>query len=108
MATTPGVCSVIIDDCQGRDLPLLEARLTGTGLHRTTTITPPALDATSEWTGEGRLAVDFFNPDVSEWEPVVEPWSFTVAATAAQQRAKCVLATQECINFTLTSAMKVT
>lgn len=59
---------VVVNDFNGQNLPIIKVLLQGT--------TFSADGAVQNFNGKGSLilAVDYFNPKVFAWEPVLEPW----------------------------------
>ena len=72
----------IIDDCAGKDQPLVEMKaesLTLTGTHSSDGKT-----TLSEANFGGILSCEYFNCALSAWEPCVEPWAVLINARAQQ------------------------
>ncbi len=61
----------IIDDCEGRDLPLVDISVQGLEV-RTKRAAEPTAALTS--LGTGTFAGSYYNTVVSAWEPFLEPW----------------------------------
>ena len=63
----------LIDDCDGRDIPLIELQMSDiVASGRQTSRSQHLPDISGKVTAT--LSVDFFNTDLSAWAPVVEPW----------------------------------
>jgi hypothetical protein len=71
VARVRGISVCIIDDCDGRDLPLVEMTATQVevSLKRVS-------DEGAKTTGAaaGTIAGSYYNTAVSAWEPFLEPW----------------------------------
>lgn len=66
----------VIDDCDGRDLPLLETKVDGLTL--STRRECRESDTTTGLRLGGSFSCDFYNSNLSTWEPCVEPWSISM------------------------------
>jgi hypothetical protein len=74
----------LIDDSEGRDLPLVELKLG----HITTSIhvdkdNKPGGSTKIGGTSQGHASMDYFNSNLSAWEPVIEPWPVLLSVEGA-------------------------
>lgn len=96
-----GVTVCFIDDCRGNDLPLLEIRLVDFDLNVKRVISDYGADITARL--NGYLLIDFFNPKVSAWEPVLEKWVFVATAKMSQKSTRLVLFAQHPLELNATT-----
>lgn len=97
----PSLEFVLINDFMDRNLPLISLKTRGVET------------AVTDWTGDlrasvsvSRITADFFNDGLMAYEPLVEPWSFTVEAAMAKNPKFClVLGVPEVISVNLTFAL---
>lgn len=72
-----GVCLCIIDDCEGRDLPLVEIKVSNLDFSYRHGDGPSPQAARLQ----GQLSCDYYNAALTCWEPFFEPWRVQVALT---------------------------
>lgn len=65
----------IIDDCGDSDVPLLEISLAELNLHQIVPGMHAGVDVHSQGYLQCVLAGDYYNRELSGWEPVIEPWT---------------------------------
>lgn len=83
-----GICCRLIDDSQGKDVPLFEGKLENTILRSEVTKVLPQQNQIYVYM-DFRLACNTFNPESSVWEPIIEPWSPTLVVSL--QLESCLL-----------------
>lgn len=68
----------IIDDCGDVDVPLLELSLDHLRLRQSVGLRGADGQADSNGSLECRISNDYYNRVLSGWEPVIEPWRYTI------------------------------
>ena len=100
-ASTPGLCLCVIDDCQGRDLPLLEASITDTRVTHKVNGSGP-LDLQGRTAVSLRVSVESYNTALSGWEPLLEPWRVDATRVTRCGRRDWTVHAEHPLEFTLT------
>ena len=74
-ATSMSFC--MIDDCMGRDQPLVEFKLENALTQATQTLVGSDVQMTLQC--DGAISCDYYNGNLSTWEPFMEPWPLTIS-----------------------------
>lgn len=95
-----GVSLCVIDDCGGHDLPLLELKVVRLKVN----IKQTSSEHKSSLTGhfEGYVTMDFYNPLVSAWEPVLERWELRATLRSTAQHLTAALHAASALELNLT------
>uniref|UniRef100_T1J4D0 UBA domain-containing protein n=1 Tax=Strigamia maritima TaxID=126957 RepID=T1J4D0_STRMM len=97
-------CLCLIDDCKDADVPLIELTLSGLYIQQNLNL---SYDALSSFV----LSSDYYNRNLSGWEPFLEPWrcqinwAVTIPTTGNNPKLQLQIEAKDVLNVNVTSAL---
>jgi hypothetical protein len=108
-----GISLCLIDDCEGRDIPLIECKLFNISVNGRSLLQLHAMNTDTAGKASMSIQADFYNPLLSAWEPCIEPWLFsvqlnTLSANSNSPKQRAQIQSEEVFRLNMTKQMLAT